>query len=449
MKLNTLRQLICVLVMAAAVSPAFAVTDKEMEEARAITAQCYLRYANDGSGYLDEFKVKSMSELEGKLKTQEKENLKAFNRVKVPSDYASWDKARLVEFWSVTFFTSPELADKGKGAKKRVKSRIEKMEIGKPAPEAAPAAKQDAPDGAMSASAAAASLPDAERAMTEQDSLLAAQMDVEKDVAEETEPVMKKKNSNTWVYLMILGILVAAVIVLVVFAAKTMKKSDERLSSVRNDEEDEPVRVLQKEGDVESASAIREKFAATLDGKNRDISALKGEIQSLEAENRRISSDYEKLKSEYYSMSKEIVALREQNTRLKEAAEVSAAAMQTRQAPAQSKPQPKDEILHVIYLGKVNQKGIFVRADRKISLGNTIYRLDTDDGFVGTFRVVRNDSVERLALEEPAELLANGCSAKDIEATEGVTRIVTETPGTAIFENGCWKVLRKAKIRYE
>ena len=30
--------------------PASAVTEKEMEEARAITAQAYLRYANDGSG---------------------------------------------------------------------------------------------------------------------------------------------------------------------------------------------------------------------------------------------------------------------------------------------------------------------------------------------------------------------------------------------------------------
>lgn len=109
-------------VMAIALAlPAMAVTEKEMEEARAITAKAYLRYANDGSGYLDDVQAKSMSELTGKLKEKEKENLKAFNKVKVPSDYASWDKARLVEFWGVTFFTSPELSEKGKAARSRVK----------------------------------------------------------------------------------------------------------------------------------------------------------------------------------------------------------------------------------------------------------------------------------------------------------------------------------------
>ena len=80
--------------------PAYAVTDKEMEEARTITAKAYLRYANDGSGYLDDITVTSMSELNAKLKQKEKENIKAFNSVKVPSDYASWDKEKLVEFWA-------------------------------------------------------------------------------------------------------------------------------------------------------------------------------------------------------------------------------------------------------------------------------------------------------------------------------------------------------------
>ena len=85
--------------------PLGAVTDKEMEEARAITAKAYLRYANDGSGYLDEVSAKTMSELNSKLKAKEKENIKAFNSVKVPTDYASWDKEKLVEFWAVTFFS--------------------------------------------------------------------------------------------------------------------------------------------------------------------------------------------------------------------------------------------------------------------------------------------------------------------------------------------------------
>ena len=131
-----IKRIIASVVLAVFAIPLFAVTDKEMEEARTITAQAYLRYANDGSGYLDDFKATTMSQLESKLKAKEKENIKAFKSVKVPSDYASWDKAKLVEFWGVTFFTSPNLAEKGKVARSRVKQRINAMTV------AAPAAKE-------------------------------------------------------------------------------------------------------------------------------------------------------------------------------------------------------------------------------------------------------------------------------------------------------------------
>ena len=126
---KTLRNTLTAIALMAIGLPIQAVTDKEMEQAKTIAAQAYLRYANDGSGYLDDFKATSMSELEGKLKAKEKENIKAFKSVKIPSDYASWDKAKLIEFWSVTFFTSPNLAEKGKIAKSRVKSRISAMTI--------------------------------------------------------------------------------------------------------------------------------------------------------------------------------------------------------------------------------------------------------------------------------------------------------------------------------
>lgn len=103
-----IKKIIASVIIAFCAIPALAVTEKEMEEAKAITAQAYLRYANDGSGYLDDFRATSMAQLESKLKAKEKENLKAFRSVKIPGDYASWDKAKLLEFWGVTFFTSPD-----------------------------------------------------------------------------------------------------------------------------------------------------------------------------------------------------------------------------------------------------------------------------------------------------------------------------------------------------
>ena len=85
-------------------SLALGVTQKEMEQARTIAAKAYIRYVNDGSGYLDELNPTTMEELEASLKPKEKENIKAFKAIAVPSDYKSWDKEKLVEYWAVTAF---------------------------------------------------------------------------------------------------------------------------------------------------------------------------------------------------------------------------------------------------------------------------------------------------------------------------------------------------------
>ncbi len=70
-----------------------AVTQQEMEEARTITAFWYLRYANNGAGYMEEGKMPTtMAQLEKMLKETERTNLKAFKAVSVPQDYAGWDK---------------------------------------------------------------------------------------------------------------------------------------------------------------------------------------------------------------------------------------------------------------------------------------------------------------------------------------------------------------------
>ena len=41
----------------------FAVTRQEMDQARTIAAKAYIRYVNDGSGYLDDLNPKTMEEL--------------------------------------------------------------------------------------------------------------------------------------------------------------------------------------------------------------------------------------------------------------------------------------------------------------------------------------------------------------------------------------------------
>lgn len=115
--------------------PSFAVTEKEMDQARAIAAKAYLRYANDGSGYLDNINAKSMSELEKALKAKEKENIKAFKNIPVPKDYASWDKQKLVDYWGNKAFASKGLLDKGRIGKSRAKKNLNALKISDPVKE--------------------------------------------------------------------------------------------------------------------------------------------------------------------------------------------------------------------------------------------------------------------------------------------------------------------------
>ena len=436
------KTILTVMAMALAL-PAMAVTDKEMDEARAIAAKAYLRYANDGSGYLDDVKAKSMSELTGKLKDKEKENLKAFNRVKVPADYASWDKAKLVEYWGTTFFTSPELSEKGKAARLRVRKQINAMSVSAPAPEAADPAPVAAPE-AQPVAADTAALPSADGVAAEEEDILADQKAIMKDADESA--ATPREESHTWVYVLVLAILIGVVIWLVVFAAKLMKK--------------------QPEGTPESMAAdneeLRDKARKAISRKNEELEAMRTRMEEAERNEAELSRKAEALKAENRQLLEQSESLRLENARLKgearaaQASQAARAAAQPRTPQPQPSPAPAPQphretapILKVLYLGRVNSRGIFVRADRRVSPGNTVYRLDTNDGLVGTFRVVDVPEVVDTALANPEQYLRGGCDAEDFTEAAGAENIITENAGTAIFENGYWKVLRKSDIRFE
>ncbi len=140
MNKNSILRTLLPAVMAIAITvPALAVSDNEMEQARTIAAKMYLRYANNGSGYLDDVKATNMADLQKVLKKKEQENIKAFLSIPVPKDYAQWDKAKLVEYWSATAFNAPGLIEQGQGAKSRVRKQIEAMTVSAPAAQPTPA----------------------------------------------------------------------------------------------------------------------------------------------------------------------------------------------------------------------------------------------------------------------------------------------------------------------
>lgn len=455
--------IISFLISAFSAVPAFAVTEKEMEQARTIAAQVYLRYANDGSGYLDETHPKTMAELERVLKPKEKENLKAFKAIGVPKDYASWDKAKLVEYWGSTVFSSKGLLEKGKIGKSRAKKRLNAMDVAapkpasetKPSPEPATAGKDKkeeavpapAPKPASDATAQQASADSAAVAMSEAEAAAAAALDNELD-----EEIPKAKD-NTWIYIVVLIILVGIVVALVVFASNVMKKNGAEAPANRRQDEF----AVPQGADAE---ALREKFAASLNAKNNEIHSLNKKVEDLTSQNKSLKANLEALTAETASLR---TRLTEATKKLAATSANASAAHSGQPAPAaapaptfaqqpkqQPKPaQPQAGSLRTIFLGRANAKGIFVRADRTLNVGNSIYRLDTTDGYAGTFRVANDPTVWEMALLTPRESLSGACVCADFDDTQGKERIVNDSSGTAIFEGGCWKVIRKAKIHYE
>lgn len=469
--MKRLTYILALIICFAATLPSFAVTEKEMDQARAIAAKAYLRYANDGSGYLDDISPKSMSDLEKNLKQKEKENIKAFKNIPVPKDYASWDKQKLVDYWGTTAFASKGLIEKGRIGKSRAKKNLNAMKISAPGkaekkqevaaeqPQEPKADTKESPVTSESEKPATTEVANVSPA----DSLNAATDPLSDplfaDIDSETQ--LTKAKDHTWIYIVILCILVAVVVALVVFASNVMKKNGEKLKEVV------PSQPLDKVSGADS-NALREKYAAVLTSKNEEISTLSKKVESLNAQNSTLKSNLEGLTAEIASLRTRIAEsnkkIADYESALKSINKSATEAATIRQAPVEqpvarqavTKPsaettqrQPQSPGTRSIFLGRANAKGIFVRADRALNPGNSIFRLDTSDGYAGTFRVVNNLTVWEKALTSPLESLSEACVAPDITGTDGMTKVINDSAGTAIFEGGCWKVIRKAKIHYE
>lgn len=450
---NALRGLAFAMMMAPALG-AMAVTHAEMEEARAITGKYYIRYINNGSGYLDSFQPKTMDELQKKLTNNtDRENFKKFQSVPTPTDYASWDKAKLADYWSNLFFKenaaslNNEAAGNGQ-CKSRIKAAIEKMTVAAPAPqaEAAPEAQEDATEDAALAEAQTADSVDQELANVD-----AEIQEAQNLVAQEEAKPMEHKNSGTWVYIMILAILVGVVIFLVVYASKTMKGQPKpKQAEEEYEEEEEPLPAPRPQQEKYTAvrqavaddSRMREKYAEALAAKAEEIRSLNRQLADMEALAAGLKEENRKLTDEVDSLRKRLAASQPSSATHRQY-------MPRQEAERNDKPAPNPGVEpKEIYLGRVNSKGIFVRADRRPVEGQSIFKLTTADGVTGTYSLIMNPLIEEQVLDDPGKWLAGGCFAKDIFDTDGKEGISMETPGKAVFSDGAWRVERKAKIRY-
>lgn len=397
---------------------ALAVTQKEMEQARTITAKQYLRYANNGSDYLDKLEVSTMQDLESKLKTKEKENITAFKKIATPADYSSWDKQKLVEYWSKTFFKSPELTEKGKEARTSVAKKLNALKISEPtqetekqeaetSPEAEPGNETLPPDTAM-----------LERLQRAEDSVKALAENMPED-----EQQNNRSDGGTIIYIIILAVLIAIVIGLVVYASKIFRQHTP--DNVHTDHQPtDPAH-----GNPEHLRAI-ESLSDTLAERESKLRRLERQLQQTTAALKTAERDNE--------------ILRNENRQLLSKLENTEKAGNT---PATRRPMPP-RIHTEIYMAHADNSGIFTRADNKPIPDLSIYKLDTADGITGTFDIIDDADVIETILQNPRKALNKAAKADIPQNIDSVNGITTLSPGTAIFENGYWKIVRQAKLQF-
>lgn len=408
-------------------------TPEQMEKAKAAAYKACLRNMNNGSDYLDKLKPGSVSELEGKLKPKEKENIAKLKGVRIPdeSEYASWDKAQFDKYWSETFVKATPVTTKGycttqvKSAisginvtKQEAKPKAETATEGSQSPKPEPAPDPQAPQPAATDPEAAE--PAVEDVAVESEEVQQGEM-----VPVPTEAVTpasaetpKKKDSNT-ASIVVLCILVLVVVALVGYALNVMKKNKARQSgrpraarrpAADYADYDAPAPTVQSDPEEESPfaaySGFQEPAPSAPDPRDREIERLRSEIATLQSQ------------------------------------------MRKRQAAPSGFQGTPVRTPRIIYLAQANADGVFTRADARYNMGNSIFKLVTTDGVSGSFSVIEDPTVFELALMMPTDFLVNACAGRNLQLSEGARSIVNEASGTAIFEDGRWRVSRKAQIRY-
>lgn len=430
--------------------PSFAVTDKEMEQAKAIAAKHYLRYANNGSDYLDKLNPTSLAELSGSLKAKEKENLKSFNAVAVPKDYASWDKDKLVQYWSSTFFKSPGLKEDGKKCLGILARNLKKINVGAPAadtPENSVAentknVENTEQPAAASQNTAGDSQEGIDAANTDAETELAvAQAQADAGVVEE----QPRKSSNTTWYIAILVLLVAGVVWLVVYASKSMKETGANLSDRKASEKE--IRDT-KRAAKEELQKMRDQYASSLTSKNSEIKQLKSQSEALETELEAARNENTALRRELDLTRKELSATQ---TRRHEPAQ-QRQSQAVNPVPVAEKPQAapakQGGLPPLVYLGYVNQRGLFVKASRSLNVDSSVFVMDIPDGHHGQFRVVNDNKVLDRLLENINQWLAGGCVIENPEDADIANEIITLQPGEAVFSDNTCRVTKKARIKF-
>lgn len=452
-------------------------TPEEMDRARAVAAQVYVRYQNDDAGYLDGKKPSSISELRALVSghATDEQNLRQFLEQPVDNDFESWNQDQLANYWGGRFFDTSNLSSHNADTRnRRIQARIKTMDV----TVVAPAAETQTPEQTQPTQSEYNNYQDVTFGDGTQTPAVAATDTIQNtdEVTEET--VTTTSSNNMWLYIVLLIVLIVVVIALVVFAMRAVRHNREmsdRPSTQPLHPQGQPQMVIEPEpAPVRRTSAyapssrqtqndypttaddIDTRYAHALSQKNETIEQLRGRLQNAEAAEAAAREHSEALASRLGALQMELQQLRDENTRLRQ--EAMPQPVKPQPAPGvPGTPRPSRFEQHttpapgerVIYLGRANRDRIFVRADKNLTPGKSVYRLVTTNGMTGSFAVDTDPSVAAMAALAPATVLYGACELPSSPTGADFTRIVTDTAGTAIFEDGCWKVLRPCAAHLE
>lgn len=395
-------------------------TKEEMEHARALVAKWAVRSQNTGSEYLNGTNPKNLDQVKASVKTHSTDlnNLNKLN-LTMPSeeDYQSWDNAAMTDYWVKQYNSNVGNNKEESYCRTKLKKDLSSLSATVKTP--APTPKPDENTGNTQEPTNDETVIEEEVVETDDQDGLAADLVEAAAPDPEVEPVAEplpgtvretasgsrqlnnNSGSNVWVIIMLV-VLVLIVLALVGYASQVMAKTNKRAQG-------NPRRKHEN-------------------GRSRD--------------NREEEYDDEDIEEE------EQERIPQRHSAPKNMAEVTSAVQPRRPNPSHRATSARISKPRIIYLSNANSEGVFLRAEAQYNMGNSIFKLVTSDGYSGTFSVIDDPAVHEMALMMPVDFLINACSGRNLQLSEGARSIVTDSTGTAIFEDGRWRVARKAQIHY-
>lgn len=433
-----MKRIICILALFCMLATTGrAATPEQMEQARVATIKVCLRNMNDGSGYLDSINPKSLSALEAKLRKTEKSNIEALKAIPLPeqSEYAAWDKAKFKDFWTNTFVNKTSGIKQLSYCRGKVQTAVGGIDV------TVAEVAEETPEEQTEEVKEEEANQDEATTSAQPAAPVQAQPDKQQTPADEESADNNDENSNTGA-IIVLCILVVVVILLVGYALNVMKKNKERqqpaASRIREEDEETPRRREPRSPRREPRHENAEDYAPAASTVLNDPE----EESPFAAYSAPLQEDYEPQRRQRTDpRDEEIERLRSEIAALK-------ARLDSPRPRAVQQPVARRRSPSVIYLSQANAAGVFTRADARYVPGASIFKLVTTDGVSGSYSVIEDAEVYDLALTMPADFLANACLGRNLLNPGSAQSIINETSGTAIFENGRWRVSRKAQVRY-